>query len=157
MTLRGPWGWTLFGVVWGLAVIGGVQELRPIGQARIVSVVIYLVMGWAALAALVPLLRALGTAGFAWVATGGACYTLGIVFYALDSRLSWAHGVWHLFVIAGSAINQQSITGRPIRRIPEKTLRGFRVIIRIGGIHTKLLWCAKIRREDFKEQEGIGR
>lgn len=109
VTLRGPWGWTLFGVVWGLAVIGGVQELRPIGQVRILSVVIYLVMGWVALVALVPLLRVLGTAGFAWVATGGALYTLGIVFYALDSRLSWAHGVWHLFVIAGSAIHYFAI------------------------------------------------
>jgi hemolysin III len=109
VTLRGPWGWTLFGVVWGLAVIGAVQELRPIGQARILSVVIYLVMGWVALVALVPLLRALGTAGFAWVATGGVFYTVGIVFYALDSRLSWAHGVWHLFVIAGSAIHYFAI------------------------------------------------
>lgn len=109
VTLRGPWGWTLFGVVWGLAVIGGVQELRPIGQARILSMVIYLLMGWVALVALVPLLRALGTAGFAWVAMGGVFYTVGIVFYALGSRLSWAHGVWHLFVIAGSAIHYVAI------------------------------------------------
>lgn len=109
VTLRGPWGWTLFGVVWGLAVIGGLQELRPLGQARILSVVIYLVMGWVALVALLPLLRTLGTAGFAWVATGGAFYTVGIVFYALDSRFGWAHGVWHLFVIAGSAIHYFSI------------------------------------------------
>ncbi|HJW12703.1 MAG TPA: hemolysin III family protein [Albitalea sp.] len=109
VTLRGPWGWSLFGVVWGLALIGGVQELWPIGKARIVSVVIYLVMGWVALVALVPLLRVLGPAGFAWVATGGVLYTVGIVFYALDSRLSWAHGVWHLFVIAGSAIHYFAI------------------------------------------------
>lgn len=109
VTLRGPWGWTLFGLVWGLAAVGGLQELRPIGQARILSVVIYLVMGWVALVALVPLHRALGTAGFAWVAGGGAFYTVGIVFYALDSRFSWAHGVWHLFVIAGSAIHYFAI------------------------------------------------
>lgn len=109
VTLRGPWGWTLFGVVWGLAVIGGLQDLRPIGRARILSVVIYLVMGWVALAALVPLLRVLGTAGFAWVAIGGVFYTAGIVFYALDSRFSWAHGVWHLFVIAGSAAHYVAI------------------------------------------------
>lgn len=109
VTLRGSWGWTLFGVVWSLAVIGGLQELRPLGQARILSVVIYLVMGWVALVALLPLLRTLGAAGFAWVATGGAFYTVGIVFYALDSRLGWAHGVWHLFVIAGSAIHYFSI------------------------------------------------
>lgn len=109
VTLRGPWGWTLFGVVWGLAVIGGVQELRPIGGARILSVVIYLVMGWVALVAVAPLLRTLGTEGFAWVATGGVLYTAGIVFYALGSRLRWAHGVWHLFVIAGSATHYFAI------------------------------------------------
>ncbi|HEX5684503.1 MAG TPA: hemolysin III family protein [Ideonella sp.] len=109
VTLRGPWGWTLFGVVWGLAVIGGVQELWPMGRARILSVVIYLVMGWVAVVALVPLLQVLGTAGFAWVAAGGVSYTVGLVFYALDSRLSWAHGVWHLFVIAGSALHYVAI------------------------------------------------
>jgi hemolysin III len=109
VTLRGTWGWTLFGAVWGLGVIGAVQELRPVGHARIVSVVTYLVMGWVALAALVPLHRALGPAGVAWVAAGGAFYTVGIAFYALGSRLRWAHGVWHLFVIAGSAIHYVAI------------------------------------------------
>lgn len=103
VTLRGPWGWGLFGVVWGLALIGSLQELRPQRGARILSVVIYVVMGWAALAALSPLLQALGPQGFAWLAAGGLFYTLGIVFYALDSRLAHAHGIWHLFVVAGSA------------------------------------------------------
>lgn len=103
VTLRGPWGWSLFGVVWGLALIGGLQELWPIGKERILSVVLYVVMGWVALVAVVPLLGVLRAAGFAWVATGGVLYTLGIVFYALDKRLPWAHGVWHLFVLAGSA------------------------------------------------------
>lgn len=103
VTLRGPWGWSLFGVVWGLAVVGSLQDLRPRNDARILSVVIYLLMGWAALAALIPLLNALGRAGFAWVASGGVFYTVGIVFYALDARLNHAHGIWHLFVLAGSA------------------------------------------------------
>jgi hemolysin III len=102
VTLRGPWGWTLLGVVWGLAVLGGLQELRSRNGARVLSVVIYVLMGWAAVAVLVPLLEALGTAGFAWLAAGGLFYTFGIVFYALDTRLAHAHGVWHLFVIAGS-------------------------------------------------------
>ena len=81
VTLRGPWGWSLFGVVWGLAVLGGLQELRPRNDARVLSVVIYLLMGWVALVALVPLVHALGRAGFAWVAAGGLFYTVGIVFY----------------------------------------------------------------------------
>ena len=109
VTLRGPWGWSLFGVVWGLAVIGVLQELWPIGKERILSVVLYVVMGWVALVAVVPLLGVLSVAGFAWVAAGGMCYTLGIVFYALDTRLSWAHGVWHLFVLAGSAAHYFAI------------------------------------------------
>lgn len=109
VTLRGPWGWSLFGVVWGLALIGAVQELWPIGKERILSVVLYVVMGWVALLAVVPLLGVLGVAGFAWVAAGGLLYTLGIVFYALDTRLPWAHGVWHLFVLAGSAAHYVAI------------------------------------------------
>ncbi|MDR3395713.1 MAG: hemolysin III family protein [Parasulfuritortus sp.] len=103
VTLRGPWGWSLFGVVWGLALLGSLQELRPRNGARILSVVIYVVMGWVVLVALVPLLRALGSAGFIWLAAGGLFYTFGIVFYALDRRFRYAHGIWHLFVIAGSA------------------------------------------------------
>jgi hemolysin III len=109
VTLRGPWGWSLFGVVWGLALLGGLQEIRPRNDARILSVVIYLLMGWVALVALVPLVHALGRAGFAWVAAGGLFYTIGIVFYALDTRLAHAHGVWHLFVLAGSATHYIAI------------------------------------------------
>ena len=109
VTLRGPWGWSLLGVVWGLAVLGSVQELRPKSGPRILSVVIYVLMGWVALVALVPLLQALGPGGFAWVVAGGLFYTIGIVFYALDTRLSYAHGVWHLFVIAGSVTHYVAI------------------------------------------------
>ena len=109
VTLRGPWGWSLLGVVWGLAVLGGLQDLRPRNGARILSVVIYLLMGWAAIVALGPLLHALGPGGFAWLAAGGIFYTVGIVFFASDTRLAHAHGVWHLFVIAGSASHYVAI------------------------------------------------
>ena len=102
VTLRGPWGWSLLGVVWCLAVLGSVLELRSRNGARVLSVVIYLLMGWVVVAALVPLLQALGPGGFAWLAAGGLFYTAGIVFYALDTRVAHAHGVWHLFVLAGS-------------------------------------------------------
>ena len=88
VTLRGPWGWSLLGLVWGLAVLGSLQELRPRHEARVLSVVIYLLMGWVVLVALVPLLQALGPAGFAWLAAGGLLYTVGIVFHALDTRMS---------------------------------------------------------------------
>lgn len=109
VTLRGPWGWSLLAMVWGLAVVGGLQELRSRNEARVLSVVIYLLMGWLVLVALVPLLQALGPAGFAWLAAGGLFYTAGVAFYALDTRLNYAHGVWHLFVIAGSATHYFAI------------------------------------------------
>ncbi|MFK3772525.1 hemolysin III family protein [Pseudomonas sp. NPDC089406] len=105
VSLRGPWGWSLFGVVWGLALIGMLQEIKPRSEARILSIIIYAVMGWIVLVAVKPLLHSLGAAGFAWLAAGGAFYTIGIIFFALDSRLRHAHGIWHLFVIVGSLMH----------------------------------------------------
>jgi hemolysin III len=103
VTLRGVWGWSLLGAIWGLAALGSLQEFRPKNEARVLSVVIYVLMGWAAIAALVPLFRVLGRTGFAWMVAGGLFYTVGIVFYALDTRLRHAHGIWHIFVLGGSA------------------------------------------------------
>jgi hemolysin III len=105
VTLRGPWGWTLFGVVWGLAVIGILQEIKPRSEARIMSIVIYAVMGWIVLVAVKPLIAALGPVGFTWLAAGGALYTIGIIFFAYDTRFRHWHGIWHLFVIAGSLLH----------------------------------------------------
>lgn len=103
VTLRGAWGWSLFGVVWGLALLGIVQEIWLAKGARIVSLVIYILMGWLALIAIVPLITALTWDGFAWLAAGGLLYTIGIIFYATDHKLRHGHGVWHLFVLSGSA------------------------------------------------------
>ena len=105
VTLRGPWGWSLFGIVWGLALVGMLQEIKPRSEARVLSIVIYAVMGWIVLVAVKPLLAALGSAGFAWLAAGGFFYTVGIVFFAYDSRFRHWHGIWHLFVIAGSLLH----------------------------------------------------
>jgi hemolysin III len=109
VSLRGVWGWSLLGVIWTLALLGVLQEMRPNGGARRLSMAIYIVMGWAALAALVPLRAALGSTGFAWLAAGGLIYTAGIVFYVLDARMRHAHGIWHLFVIGGSAVHYFTI------------------------------------------------
>ncbi len=109
VTLRGPWGWTLLGIVWSLAIVGSVQEFLPRNDARVRSVVLYAAMGWVIVVAMVPLWKALGPAGFCWVVAGGLAYTLGIVFYALDERLTHAHGIWHLFVLAGSAAHYYAI------------------------------------------------
>ncbi|RNF30699.1 hemolysin III [Massilia aurea] len=102
VTLRGAIGWTMFGVVWTLAVLGIAQELLYARRGRVLSLVIYVVMGWLAIVCTVPLVDALGRAGFAWLAAGGLCYTAGIVFYATDHKVRHGHGIWHLFVLAGS-------------------------------------------------------
>lgn len=103
VTLRGAWGWTLFGLAWGFAALGIAQEFVFGKGARRLSIVIYVVMGWMAVAALRPLAAGLGEAGLAWLLAGGLLYTGGIVFYLLDERVRHFHGVWHLFVLAGSA------------------------------------------------------
>lgn len=102
VSLRGAWGWSLFGVVWTLAVLGIVQEVWLARGARLLSLVIYLLMGWLALVAVVPLWHALTPAGFVGLLAGGACYSGGVYFYATDHKVRHGHGVWHLFVLAGS-------------------------------------------------------
>ncbi len=102
VTLRGAWGWSIFGIIWGLAVFGIVLDSLPQKGQRVLPVVIYLIMGWLILIALNPLLRALTLAGFAWLLLGGLFYTVGVIFYALDERVRHFHGIWHLFVLAGS-------------------------------------------------------
>lgn len=103
VSLRGAWGWSLLGVVWGLALLGIAQEIWLAKGARVLSLVIYVLMGWLALVAVVPLWEALTPAGFGWLLAGGACYTLGIIFYATDHKVRHGHGLWHLFVLGGSA------------------------------------------------------
>ena len=105
ISLRGAWGWWLFGIVWTLAAIGMLQEIKPRSEARILSLVIYAVMGWIVLVAIEPLLASLGLAGFLWLAAGGIFYTVGIIFFAFDERFRHWHGIWHLFVIAGSLMH----------------------------------------------------
>lgn len=103
VTLRGAWGWSLFGTVWGLAIFGIVQEIWLAKGQRILSLLIYVVMGWLAVVAAVPLIEALSWEGFLWLAAGGLVYTVDIVFYATDEKWRYGHGVWHLFVLGGSA------------------------------------------------------
>lgn len=103
VTLRGGWGWTLFGLIWGLAVIGTVFKLCvPPGRWEAVSIMLYLVMGWLAIVALKPLHAALATSGLIWMLAGGIAYTLGVVFYFWVS-IRHHHAIWHVFVMLGSA------------------------------------------------------
>lgn len=103
VSLRGPWGWSLFGAVWSLAIFGIIQEIWLAKGLRIVSLILYILMGWLAVVAAFPLIHALTWNGFMWLAAGGLFYTVGIVFYATDEKWRYGHGVWHLFVLGGSA------------------------------------------------------
>lgn len=100
--LRGPWGWTLFGLQWGLAAAGIV--LKSIGGIRYgkLSVAVYLAMGWLVLIAIGPVMDHVPPWGLFWLVAGGIAYTAGVVFFALE-RIRYFHLIWHLFVIAGSA------------------------------------------------------
>ncbi|KXX64536.1 PAQR family membrane homeostasis protein TrhA [Marichromatium gracile] len=102
LALQGSVGWWLFGAVWGLAVIGMILESLPRKGARVLPILIYLAMGWLVVFALDPLIAALPAAGFWWLLAGGLFYTVGVIFYVLDDRFPWCHGIWHLFVLAGS-------------------------------------------------------
>ncbi|HEY6839475.1 MAG TPA: hemolysin III family protein [Geobacteraceae bacterium] len=104
VTLRGGWGWTLFGLVWGSAAFGVIQELWPgkLPAPRIPDLALYLGMGWLILIAIRPLLHALPWPGLAWLGVGGFFYTAGIVFFLVDERFVRAHGFWHFCVMAGS-------------------------------------------------------
>ncbi|WP_233865916.1 PAQR family membrane homeostasis protein TrhA [Paraburkholderia adhaesiva] len=109
VSLRGPWGWSLFGISWGLAVLGIVQELTLGRRTRALSMVLYVVMGWLGVVALRPLFEALSAAGTAWLVVGGLIYSAGIYFFVNDERIRHGHGIWHLFVLAGSVCQFVSI------------------------------------------------
>lgn len=100
--LRGVWGWTLFGIVWGLAVIGIALKVLEKQPHLILSTSLYLLMGWIIVIAIEPLLANIPTAGLLWLLAGGLFYTVGVAFFATDSRLQYGHFIWHLFVIAGT-------------------------------------------------------
>jgi hemolysin III len=110
VSLRGNWGWPLFAAIWTLAILGLIQENKRIGRGRIWSLAIYLLMGWLAILVLVPLLGALTYRGFAWIAAGGLFYTGGVYFYVASKKgLRYGHGIWHVFVLAGSACHYLAI------------------------------------------------
>lgn len=102
VTLRGALGWTLFALIWALAFHGIWRAWRR-ADGRDPSPLPHLLMGWLGVTAVVPLVRELGVHGMAWLAAGGLLYSAGILFYLNDTRWPHAHGIWHLFVLAGSA------------------------------------------------------
>ncbi len=100
--LGGPWGWSLFGVVWAAAAFGVAVKLLNRLRHPWVSTGLYVAMGWVAVVAVGPLVERMPPAGLAWLVAGGLSYTLGAIVFLLDNRVRYAHAVWHLFVVGGS-------------------------------------------------------
>jgi hemolysin III len=101
--LRGAWGWTLLGLVWGIAVAGVTLKALNRMSHPILSTGLYLLMGWLIVIAAQPLSDRVPVSGLLWLVAGGFAYTAGVVFFAFDSRLRYGHFIWHLFVMAGTA------------------------------------------------------
>ena len=101
VSLRGPWGWTLFGLIWGMAIGGIILKIFTIEKYKFLSVLIYIAMGWLVIIAARPLLHAAPGKLIIWLLIGGLCYSLGTIFYAWK-KLPYHHSIWHLFVLGGS-------------------------------------------------------
>ena len=106
--LHGVLGWTIFGVIWGCAILGIFFKVYFTGRFKVVSLASYLFMGWLCVAAVKPLYHELSTSGFVLFVAGGLCYTVGTIFYAWKS-LKGSHAIWHMFVLAGSLCHFFSI------------------------------------------------
>ncbi|MCP5455195.1 MAG: hemolysin III family protein [Thermotogae bacterium] len=101
VTLRGPLGWTIFGIVWGMAVLGILFKIFFVKRFVFLSTLIYIIMGWMIIIGINPLMQNIDPNGIFWLVTGGILYTLGTVFY-IWRKFRYHHAVWHLFVLAGS-------------------------------------------------------
>lgn len=109
ISLRGAWGWTLLCIVWSMAIAGVIiKTVLPGKKDHWLSTVLYIVMGWLAVIAIGPLLRALPAAGVAWLVAGGLSYTLGVIFFVWR-KLPYHHAIWHLFVLGGSACHVAAV------------------------------------------------
>lgn len=102
ISLNGVLGWTLFGIVWGMAIVGVVFKCFLINRFRIISTILYLIMGWLIIIAIEPLYTNLSKTGFFLLLTGGILYSVGAIFY-IWRKLPYSHAIWHLFVIAGNS------------------------------------------------------
>jgi hemolysin III len=102
VTLRGPWGWSLLSMVWGLGTVGAVMKIFTAHRMRIIGPLLYIILGWSIVIALKPLSAGLAATGLLLLFAGGAAYTIGVIFFLWD-RLPYNHAIWHLFVLTGSA------------------------------------------------------
>jgi hemolysin III len=108
VSLRGSWGWTMFGLIWGLAIAGILLKVFFFGRLGFLSTLLYLLMGWLVVIAIKPVMDAVSVRGLVWLVAGGLAYTVGVIFYSWH-RLPYSHPIWHLFVLAGSVFHYFAI------------------------------------------------
>jgi len=104
VAMRGTWGWTVFGVIWGLALIGIALNIISLEKTKVVSTALYILMGWILIIALKPMLQMMPPGLFAWLLAGGILYTFGVIFYVCK-KIPFNHGIWHMFVLGGSVLH----------------------------------------------------
>ena len=119
VNLRGGWGWSLFGIVWGLAMAGVLFKVWFVEHFSVLSTVVYLLMGWLALVAIRPMLHSVPPSGLLWLLVGGVLYTVGVMFYAWK-KVPYNHAIWHGFVLAGSTCHYFAVLCSAI--LPAKAL-----------------------------------
>ncbi len=108
VNLRGGWGWTLFGVVWGLTLAGIVFKYVALARFPVLSTLIYVLMGWLVVLGIKPVLNFVPLHGFLWLLGGGLFYTVGVFFFA-SKRISYSHAIWHVFVLCGSVCHYWAV------------------------------------------------
>lgn len=104
VSMKGTWGWTLFGIVWALAVAGIILNVISVEKMKHISLTLYILMGWLLIVAIKPMLLMIPRGLLIMLFTGGLMYTFGVIFY-VSKRIPFHHGIWHLFVLAGSIIH----------------------------------------------------
>lgn len=111
IVLKGVWSWTILGIIWGLAFIGMLQEIIIGKKTRKLSILIYVLMGWLIVVATKPMLESLPIGAIIWLVLGGLFYTAGVGVFVYDEKIKHGHGIWHLFVLAGSICHFACLVG----------------------------------------------
>lgn len=109
LTNAPAWGYTLFAIVWALSILGIVLNAVNMYKWKVLSMILYIALGWCIILAIYPLLQNIQLAGFWWLLAGGLCYTVGAVFYGFGKKVKYIHSIWHLFVLFGSILQFVSI------------------------------------------------
>lgn len=105
VSLNGPIGWTLFGIIWGVSILGIILNAIDLNKYKVISMILYIMMGWAIIFTFPRLLKVIDMAGIYLLVAGGIVYTIGAIFYGIGKKIKYMHSVFHIFVLAGSILH----------------------------------------------------